>query len=103
MRQRACSLYVCSILINCKASIITYKYTCPTCFSYHTFQKVPRAISPRAIFHLFSLNSRVIAIGAPMTTDADGSHFDARAQFRGFFAVTWNDVHGERAPAGVPE
>lgn len=27
-----------------------------------------------------------------MTTDADGSHFDARAQFRGFFAVTWNDV-----------
>lgn len=28
----------------------------------------------------------------PMTTDADGSHFDARTQFRGFFAVTWNDV-----------
>lgn len=27
-----------------------------------------------------------------MTTDADGSHFDARAQFRGLFAVTWNDV-----------
>jgi len=27
-----------------------------------------------------------------MITDADGSHFDARTQFRGFFAVTWNDV-----------
>lgn len=27
-----------------------------------------------------------------MTIDADGNHFVARAQFRGFFAATWNDV-----------
>lgn len=80
-----CSLCVCSILINCKASIITYKYTC----LYRTFQKIPR---DTAQFFVSSRNFARNRDRGPMTTDADGSHFDARAQFRGFFAATWNAV-----------
>lgn len=95
----ACSLCVCSILINCKASIITYKYT----FPYRTFQKIPRATRARFPVFLSQFHAR--------NRDRCGPHrwppmrtvaiLVNGAQFRGA-PSPWRGTTWRTGPSGVP-